>query len=61
MEKKCKLDMSGAELVALASSLAICFAKKYEKEDLRRLRLFFQSIASNIATIEIEGLTRNKD
>lgn len=50
--------MTGAELVSLAGSLAICFAQKYDCEDLRRLRLFFQSIASNITIIEIEGLNK---
>ncbi len=55
---KRKLDMTGAELVSLAGSLAICFAQKYDCEDLRRLRLFFQSIASNITIIEIEGLNK---
>lgn len=61
MEEKKKLDMSGAELVSLACSLAICFAEKYDSSDLRRLRLFFQSIASNITIIEIEGLKKYKD
>ncbi len=60
MEEKRKLDMSGAELVSLACSLAISFAKKYEADDLRRLRLFFQSIASNIMIIEIEGISKFK-
>ncbi len=60
MEEKKKLDMSGAELVSLACSLAICFAKKYDADDLRSLRLFFQSIASNITIIEIEGLKKIK-
>ena len=60
MENKKKLDMTGSELVSLASALAICFAEKYECEDLRRLRLFFQSIASNITIIELEGLNRHK-
>lgn len=61
MADKKKLNMTGAELVSLACSLAICFADKYEKEDLCRLRLFFQSIASNITIIEIEGLRKYKD
>ena len=61
MEEKTKLDMSRAELVSLACSLAICFAEKYDASDLRRLRLFFQSIASNITIIEIEGLKKYKD
>lgn len=60
MSEKKKLEMSGAELVSLACALAISFAEKYETEDLRRLRLFFQSIASNITIIELEGLDRLK-
>ena len=58
MDNKKKLDMTGSELVSLACALAITFAEKYEREDLRRLRLFFQSIASNISIIEIEGISR---
>ena len=35
---------------------------KFCKEDLRKLRFFFNSIASNIAIIESEGYERkNKD
>ncbi len=60
MSKK-KLDLTGAELVSLAGSLAICFAEKYDKDDLRRLRLFFSSIASNITIIEIEGISRTNE
>ena len=59
--QKLKLELSGAELVSLASSLAICFAKKYEKEDLCRLRLFFHAIASNISIIENQGLNKKND
>ena len=61
MEDKSKLDMTGAELISLASALAITFAQKYDKGDLRRLRMFFSSIVSNLAVIEIEGLTRKKE
>ncbi len=50
--------MSGAELIALAGSLAICFGEKFEKEDLRKLRCFFSTISSNIGIIEAEGLKR---
>ena len=50
-----KLNMSGPELISLACSLAISFSKQYDCEDLRRLKLFFQSIATNITIIEIEG------
>ena len=60
MDNKKKLDMTGSELVSLACALAITFAEKYEREDLRRLRLFFQSIASNISIIEIETINKLK-
>jgi len=54
-----KLDITGAELIALAGSLTICFAEKYEKEDLRKLKCFFSTISSNLGIIESEGLKRN--
>lgn len=57
---KKKMDICGAELIALAGSLAICIAEKFEKEDLRKWRLFFSSISSNIGIIEAEGLKREK-
>ena len=47
-----KFNLSGKEIVSLASSIAICLSEKYEKEDLKKLRLLFQAIASDIATIE---------
>ena len=53
--------MSGEELVSLACSLAIAFTNSYEGDDLRRLRLFFQTISSNIAIIEIEGKKKDKN
>ena len=56
-ERKSILEVSGAELVSLACSLAICFAKKYDKNGLCSLRLFFQSVASNISIIELQDLT----
>ena len=57
-----KIELCGSELVALAGSLAISIGKKFCKEDLRKLRFFFNSIASNIAIIESEGYERkNKD
>ncbi|MBO5022001.1 MAG: hypothetical protein J6C53_00770 [Clostridia bacterium] len=61
MDKK-HLDICGSELIALAGSLAICIAKNYEKEDLRKLRCFFSTISSNLGIIESEGLHRkNKE
>ena len=59
MEKK--IDLSGCELVSLASSLAICLSQKFCDEDLRKLRFFFNSISSNLAIIEAEGRTRKKE
>ena len=56
--KKKSLEMTGEELVSLAGSLAICFSKVYDKEDLNTLRIFFQSIASNIGIIEIKGFDK---
>ena len=61
MKDKKKLNMSGEELVSLACSLAIAFTNSYEGDDLRRLRLFFQTISSNIAIIEIEGKKKDKN
>ncbi|MBQ8792669.1 MAG: hypothetical protein IJZ62_03550 [Clostridia bacterium] len=55
-----KIELCGSELIALASSLAISIGKKFCKEDLRKLRFFFNSIASNIAIIESEGYERQK-
>ena len=55
-----KLDMCGSELVALAGSLSIAIAKNFCDEDLRKLRFFFNSIASNLAIIEAEGRERCK-
>lgn len=52
---KQRLEISGEELISLAGSLAICLAKKYDREDLKTLRLFFQSVASNITIIEIQS------
>lgn len=61
-DKKRTLDISGKELVSLASSLAICFSCKYDKESLCSLRLFFQSVASNISIIEMQDLNvKNKN
>ncbi len=55
---KQKLDISGEELISLAGSLAICLAQKYDIEDLKTLRLFFQTVASNITIIEIQSCKR---
>lgn len=53
-------DMSGKELVGLATSLAICLSEKYDKDSLFTLKLLFQSVASAISTIELQNFDRNK-
>lgn len=46
------LDMTGAEMVALASSVALCLSKKLTAKEVCLMRTFFQTIASNLSTIE---------
>lgn len=46
------LKMSGEEMVALASSVAICISKKLTPRELCLMRIFFQAIASNLSSIE---------
>ena len=53
-----KIDLSGCELVALAGSLAIAISKKFCDDDLKTLRTFFNSIASNLSVIEAERRER---
>ena len=57
--KKKSLEITGEELVSLAGSLAICFAKVYDKQGLNSLRMFFQAVASNITIIEIKNIDKN--
>lgn len=54
-----RLDMSGDELATLALSLALCFSEKYSRKDVHKLRLFFQTIASNLCIIETEGCRKD--
>jgi len=54
MDKKQKLNMKPEELVALASSLAITISQNFCFSDMCALRMFFSTIASNIALIEFQ-------
>ena len=49
-----KINLSGKEIVSLSGSVAIILSENYCKEDLKKLRLFFQSLAGNLATIEFD-------
>lgn len=55
MEKESKLEMEAEELVALASSLALCLAHKFNLSDLCTIRQFLSTLSSNIALIEYQS------
>ncbi len=46
------LGMTGAEMVALAGSVAMCISNKMTPREICLMRTFFQAVASNLATIE---------
>lgn len=46
------LQMTGAEMVALAGSLAVCISNKMTPHEICLMRTFFQAVASNLSTIE---------
>lgn len=50
-EEKC-LNLTGEEMVALATSFSLCIAKKMTPKELCLMRTFFQAVASNLSTIE---------
>lgn len=55
------LKMSGEELVALASSIAICLSKKLTPREVCLIRNFFQAIASNLSSIEfVDTICKNR-
>lgn len=61
MDKKQKLNMKPEELVALASSLAISIANNFCFADMCALRMFFATVASNIALIEFQTKNCKKE
>lgn len=50
-EEKC-LNLTGEEMVALATSFSLYIAKKMTPKELCLMRTFFQAVASNLSTIE---------
>lgn len=46
------LELTGEEMVALATSVALCLSKKLTQREVCLMRTFFQTVASNLATIE---------
>ena len=54
-----KINLSGPELIALASSLAIAIYDKFDKEDVRKIKCLLANISGNLTVIEIEGRHRN--
>ena len=58
MEKK--IDLCGSELVALAGSVAVALSKKFNNDDLRKIRFLLNAISSNLLIIEAEGRSRDK-
>ncbi len=60
-DEKC-LEMTGAEMVALAGSVSIFLSKKLTPKEICLMRTLFQSIASNLSTIEYtENICRTKN
>ena len=60
MIDKEKFELSGEELASLSCSFAIALSKKYKENDLNKIKLFFQSVASNLTIIEIQNFNKNK-
>lgn len=47
-------NISGAELTALANSIALYFSKNYSATDIAKLVAFFTSIADILALLSID-------
>lgn len=58
--KENKIDIEPAQLVGLASSLAICLAQKLSLDDLVTLRQFLSCLCSNLALFEFQYNRRMK-
>ena len=56
--KKDLSEMTGEEMVSLACSLAIAISKKCDKYDLNKIKLFCQSLSSNLTIIEFQNLNK---
>ncbi len=49
-------DISGAELTALANSIALYFSQNYSVSDIAKLVAFFTSIADILALISVDKI-----
>ena len=49
----CISNLSGAELTALANSIAIYISKNYSTEDIEKFIAFFTAIADILALVSI--------
>lgn len=49
-------NLSGAELAALANSLALYFSKNYSSSDIAKLAAFFTSLADLLTLLSIDKL-----
>ncbi len=47
-----KINMKSEELVALASSLAVCISKKFSDCDILTIRMFLNTLSTNLSLIE---------
>lgn len=52
----CLSNLSGAELTALANSLALYFSKNYSVADIAKLVAFFTSLADILALISVDKI-----
>lgn len=53
-------NISGSELVTLASTLSICISKDLTPDDLAKLGSFFTTLGDNLSLISIQVDSNNK-
>lgn len=57
----CISNLSGAELTALANSIALYISKNYSDEDIEKFVAFFTALADILALISIGKIGENLD
>ena len=55
----CLSNISGADLVALANSIALFINKNYSVDDITKFIAFFTSIADILALLAIDKVEKN--
>lgn len=55
----CISNLSGAELTALANSLALYISNNYSSEDIEKFVVFFTAIADILALISIDKISND--